>query len=126
MNSNSQKSVSEKVVYEALNNPDFKAALIENPMEAIKSLTGQYIHLPEGKERLVVVDQTDPKAFYFNLPSHVNTDDVELTEDQLEAVAGGMDIIPIFIPTLPPCFPFPFPDGGTGPYNPYPDDSILG
>lgn len=119
MNSNSQKNVAEQVVNEAWNNPAFKAALIENPEEAIKSLTGQQVKLPKGKDRLVVVDQTDSKAFYFNLPAQVNMDDVELTEEQLEIVAGGGNISPIEIPSLPPCFPFPFPfPGGTGPTFP--------
>lgn len=126
MSTNSQKNVAEQVVSEAWNNPAFKAALIENPEEAIRSLTGQQVKLPEGKERLVVVDQTDSKAFYFNLPAQVNMDDVELTEEQLEIVAGGGQIFPIGIPSLPPCFPdpdFPFP-GGTGPTFPY-DDSTF-
>lgn len=124
MNSNSQKSVAERVVSEALSNPAYKASLIENPVAAIKALTGQQVQLPEGKERLVVVDQSDPKAFYINLPVEVNMEDQELTEEQLEVVAGGSVPLPFIIPIFPPCFPFPFPGGGTGPYNPIPDESF--
>lgn len=60
-------------------------------MRAIESLTGQKIILPEGMERLVVTDQSDPKATYLNIPPKVSASfDVELSDEQLEAAAGGV------------------------------------
>ena len=112
----------ETVITEAWNNPTYKAELIANPVEAIKSLTGMEVNIPEGK-RLVVVDQTDTSVLNVNIPPQPNMDDVELTEEQLEVVAGGGTLLPplatIFLPPII-CFP---PNGGgtTGPYNPIPD-----
>lgn len=40
---------------------------------------------------MVVCDQTDESATYINLFAKSNFEDVELNEDQLEAVAGGFD-----------------------------------
>jgi hypothetical protein len=128
MSANSQKSVTEKVVTEAWNNPAFKAALIENPEEAIRSLTGQQVKLPEGKDRMVVVDQTDPRAFYFNLPVQVDMDDVELTEEQLEVVAGGgrVNFIDVFKVPIIRCFPSPSGSvpGSPGPTLPFDSNSF--
>ncbi len=67
-----------------------------NPAEAIEKLTGQKLNLPQGKT-LVVRDQTDETTVYINIPAKPNIEDVELNEDQLEAVAGG-DIYPFWNP----------------------------
>lgn len=101
-----------QVVNEAWENAQFKSELIANPVAAIEKLTGQKLNLPEGK-KLVVRDQTDEEAVYINLSAKPNTEDVELNEEQLEAVAGGavfpggslINIIDIFKPT--PTFPVP-------------------
>lgn len=122
--SQDQKIVSQ-VLNEAWSNPAFKEELIASPIEAIKKLTGFTFQLPEGVERFEVVDQTNPSVLHINIPAEPNMEDVELSEAQLEVVAGGGSILPnpidILIPTLPPCFPFP---GGTGPYNPYPESTF--
>lgn len=101
-----------QVVNEAWENPQFKSELEANPVAAIEKLTGQKLNLPEGK-RLVVRDQTDEGTVYINIAAKPNTEDVELNEEQLEAVAGGaiypggtfISIIDIFKPT--PTFPIP-------------------
>ena len=59
-----------------------------NPAEAIEKATGHKLNLPAGKT-LVVRDQTNESTVYINIPAKPNTEDVELNEDQLEAVAGG-------------------------------------
>ncbi len=89
MNFNTDEKVFERVVTEAWNNPAYKEQLMKNPVGAIESLIGQKVSLPEGVERLVVADQSDPKATYFNIPPQT-PEDAELTEAQLESVAGGV------------------------------------
>lgn len=77
-----------EVVQKAWEDTQFKSELVANPVEAIEKLTGKKLNLPEGKT-LVVRDQTDETTVYINLPAKPNTEDVELNEEQLEAVAGG-------------------------------------
>ena len=70
----------------------FKSALLENPVATLESFMGKEINLPEGKE-LVVVDQTDDSKVYLNLNAKPNYDSMELTDEQLELVAGGEFIV---------------------------------
>lgn len=76
-----------EVVQKAWEDAEFKKALIANPLEAIEKLTGKKLNLPEGK-KLVVRDQTDESTVYINIPAAPEVD-AELSEEQLEAVAGG-------------------------------------
>lgn len=46
------------------------------------------MNLPAGKT-LVVRDQTDESTVYINIPVKLNIDDIELSEEQIEVVAGG-------------------------------------
>lgn len=92
-----------EIVQKAWEDPQFKSELMANPAEAIEKATGHKLNLPEGKT-LVVRDQTDESTVYINIPAKPNTEDVELNEDQLEAVAGGGLVGGgIFLPT--PVFP---------------------
>lgn len=84
----------QKVVTEAWSNPTFKQNLISSPIETIENLTGERIQLPKGVERLEVVDQSDATCFYLNIPSKPNMEDVELSEDELDAVTGGNGTTP--------------------------------
>lgn len=94
------------IVQKAWEDASFKKELIANPLFAIEKLTGKTIQLQEGKT-LVVRDQTDNSTVFVNIPAQQETDNVELNEEQLEDVAGG--IIgpdgcfpnPIKIPTFP-------------------------
>ena len=86
-----EKEILQEVVSKALNNPAFKQELIANPQEAIKKMTGESLNLPGGKT-LAVCDQSDPGVLYLNLPEKPDFDNVELTEEQLEVVAGGNKI----------------------------------
>ena len=107
-----QKTYAE-IVQKAWDDAEFKKELLNNPVAAIEKLTGKKLNLPEGK-RLVVRDQTDESAVYINIPSAPkNSADVELSEEQLEAVSGGIG--------PGGCIPdYPFPGGTTGPFNPFP------
>lgn len=68
--------------------PQFKADLIANPEQTIQEATGESLDLPEGKT-LVVVDQTNPDFAYLNIPAEPDMDEIELTDEQLELIAGG-------------------------------------
>jgi len=67
----------------------FKQELVDNPIEALNKFTGKVANFPEDKQ-VVVQDQTNPNNIYINIPVKPNLDDVELSEEQLEAVAGGV------------------------------------
>ena len=86
---NQEKSNAEKnlqtIIAKAWEDEAFKAALLDNPVSAIESLSGKSLDL-KGK-KIVVADQSDASTMYINIPH--NPTDVELTEDELEAVAGG-------------------------------------
>lgn len=109
------QNVYAEVVQKAWEDPQFKIELMANPVEAIEKVIGQKLNLPEGKT-LVVRDQTDESTVYINIPAKLSTEDVELNEDQLEAVAGGNANGGIFLPSFPPPFttspisPSDFPD----------------
>lgn len=96
------QNVYAEVVQKAWEDPQFKSELMANPVEAIEKATGHKLNLPEGKT-LVVRDQTDESTVYINIPAKLNTEDVELNEDQLEAMAGGSADWGVFMP--PPFFP---------------------
>lgn len=88
-----EQKLFQTVVQKAWEDTTFKQELINNPIEAIENLTGKRVKLPEGKT-VVVRDQTDASVVYVNIPAEPNMDDMELTEEQLEIVAGGGDITP--------------------------------
>ena len=71
--------------------PAFKEKLVANPEDTIRAATGDFLDLPEGKT-LVVVDQTDSSKIYLNLPAELDMDEIELTDEQLELIAGGSSV----------------------------------
>lgn len=75
-----------QLLQKAQQDAEFKQRLIANPVAALEDFTGKELTLPEGKT-LVVRDQTDESTVYFNIPPNPN--DMELTDEQLEVVAGG-------------------------------------
>lgn len=83
------------VVNRAWEDDNFRQELIANPADSIRSVTGEDFPLPAGKE-LKVVDQTDPSYAYLNIPAKPDLDSMELTDEQLEMVAGG-DVISALI-----------------------------
>ncbi len=79
------------IINKAWNDPTFKAELIASPMEAIEKATGETMSLPDGM-RLQVDDHTDENAFYISIPPKPDFENMELTDEQLELVAGGGDV----------------------------------
>ncbi|MEO1012686.1 MAG: NHLP leader peptide family RiPP precursor [Bacteroidota bacterium] len=90
-----EQKLLQQVINEAWENKTFKKELLADPVAAIEQLTGQQLELPEGKE-LVVRDQTHENTIYINIPAEPHLEEMELNEAQLEAVAGGMDLMHIY------------------------------
>ncbi|WBX76784.1 NHLP leader peptide family RiPP precursor [Tenacibaculum ovolyticum] len=88
-----EQKLFQTVVQKAWEDVSFKQELIANPVTAIEKLTGKKVKLPKGKT-LIVRDQTDASVVYINIPEEPNMDDMELTEEQLEIIAGGGEITP--------------------------------
>ncbi|KAB7725721.1 NHLP leader peptide family natural product precursor [Rudanella paleaurantiibacter] len=83
-----KQEIIEAVISKAWEDANFKTELIADPVKAIEKLTGVKVVLPEGKS-LVFLDQTDKSTIYVNIPAEPEIENMELTEEQLEAVAGG-------------------------------------
>ena len=77
-----------EIIQKAWEDAEFKSRLVKDPVGAIETLTGTKLNLPADK-KIVVRDQTNESVFYINIPAKPS-DDIELSEDQLEMVAGGM------------------------------------
>lgn len=110
-----EQQLFQTIINKAWEDEAFKQELLSNPHEAIENLTGEKVQLPEGKQ-LVVRDQTSDEVIYINIPAEQKLDDVELNEEQLEAVAGGViDGLGgcTTLPGLPPIF-----GGPTRPQDP--------
>ena len=86
---NAEQKAFGQVIQKAWDDPQFKAALIDSPIETIKRETGFEISLPAGVHSLEVQDQSDASKAYLVIPSRPNVDEMELTDEQLEMVAGG-------------------------------------
>ena len=89
-----EQKLNSQVVQKAWQDLQFMKELVANPVGAIEELTGHKVSLPEG-QKLVVVDQSDASTVYFNVPRKMNIESLELTEEQLEQVAGG--ILPLIL-----------------------------
>ncbi len=91
-----QKSqeVMNNIITKCWKDKSFKQQLVANPVTTIEKFTGEQTDVPEGKE-LVVIDQTDDRYIYFNIPAEPKLDEMELTDEQLELVSGG--ILPFVI-----------------------------
>ncbi|MFZ4931657.1 NHLP leader peptide family RiPP precursor [Chryseobacterium sp. Mn2064] len=81
---NSRKNL-ETIINKAWEDESFKQELIANPAQAIEKLSGKPFDAKGSN--IVVTDQTAPNTVYINIPA--NPGNMELTDVQLEAVAGG-------------------------------------
>ncbi len=87
---NDQK-ILESIVKKAWEDSVFKSNLLTSPVATLESFLGKPIHLPEGKT-ISVVDQSNSSVIFINLPADPNVylEDVELTEEQLDIISGGV------------------------------------
>jgi len=83
-----KQEIIEVIISKAWEDTSFRKELQIDPIKAIEKLTGVKVAVPEGKS-LVITDQTDKSKIYVNIPSEPEVENMELTEEQLEAVAGG-------------------------------------
>ncbi len=86
--SNTQDLLS-RLVSQSWKDESFKKSLISNPVETIENFLEKPIYLKNGGNQIVVEDQSDKSILYLNIPARPNFDELELTEEQLELVAGG-------------------------------------
>jgi hypothetical protein len=77
------------LVQRAWESAAFKEQLIKNPVATIEEVTGKDLTNLNDK-RIIVEDQTDESVIYLNIPAKVSFDELELTEEQLEQIAGGI------------------------------------
>ncbi|MGF7217822.1 hypothetical protein GGR92_003999 [Spirosoma lacussanchae] len=81
-----------EIVQKAWDDAGFKNALVANPEKTIEDYTGVKMNLPSGLS-FVAVDQSDESKIYFNIPRKQDESSIELTDEQLEMVAGGDFVI---------------------------------
>lgn len=81
------KNLHKEIVTKAWEDETFKKQLIDNPIETIKKVTEN--HLDFVSKKVVVEDQTDKNKIYLNLPQKLDFENMELSEEQLEKIAGG-------------------------------------
>jgi hypothetical protein len=79
-----------RVIDRAEKDSNFRKLLISNPREAVKSEVG--VEIPSGLD-IQVLEETDQKI-YLVLPRE--SVESELSDDQLESVAGGVIPAPMF------------------------------
>ncbi|MEM6319316.1 MAG: class IIb bacteriocin, lactobin A/cerein 7B family [Bacteroidota bacterium] len=84
----------QKVIHKAWEDEAFKHDLIANPKVAIEMATGTKI--PESI-KIVVNDQSDASKSFINIPPKPDYDNMELTDEQLEQVAGGEIAISVIV-----------------------------
>lgn len=102
-----EQKVLQSLLQKAWEDANFRKRLIEDPINTIEIFAGVKIKLPDGKT-LVVNDQTDRSKIYINIPEEPSVENMELREDQLEAIAGGKkfpwetinDFMPSFIDSI--------------------------
>ena len=85
-----KQEIIQTVISKAWEDLNFRKELIADPVTAIENISGVKIVLPEGKT-LVIADQTDKSKVYLTIPAEPEMDNMELTEEQLELIAGGKE-----------------------------------
>lgn len=93
-----EQKIYQEIVQRAWEDAEFKKSLVANPVEVIEKFTGKKVNLQEGKT-LVVIDESVTKnnkpeddKTYFIIPES-KLGDFQLTEEELEKVAGGLTIV---------------------------------
>jgi hypothetical protein len=95
-----REEVQERIIAKSWQDETFKQELLNNPKAVFSREVGQ--ELPDTIELRVV--EENPNTLYLVLPAKIDTNlDGELSESELEAVAGGIDwkkYIKSFVKTL--------------------------
>jgi hypothetical protein len=85
-----RRELETKVIVKAIKDASFRRTLLNNPREgvlaAVKELDPEF-EIPQGMD--VKVFEEPKKAFYLVLPQ-TPTDNIEISDEDLEKVAGGI------------------------------------
>lgn len=84
----SGKELYESIIIEALKNDLFKKQLIDKPRKTINKYANGEFYLSD-EIKVVVDDQSDQSLIYLNIPAKIDIDELELTDEELNHVAGG-------------------------------------
>lgn len=87
MNTAEFKELYKEIVTNAWDDDDFKKELISKPLETIEKMAKKRLDF-EGK-KIMIEDQSDSSKIYLNIPQRINFENLELSEEQLEKIAGG-------------------------------------
>ena len=80
-----RKQLEEKLIEKAMKDEDFRKQLIDNPAVAIQSFFG--VKIPDTFK--ITVLEEDANSYFLVLPFKNEEAGDELSEEQLEQVAGG-------------------------------------
>lgn len=80
------------VVEKCWEDTSFKNELIASPVATLEKYTNGSFSIA-GDKNLVVTDQTDTTKMYFNIPAKPDFSNMELSDEQLELVAGGEFVV---------------------------------
>jgi len=98
------KTLIEDAIDKAREDDIFKKKLIADPLAAISNMAGDNFQFSEGKKLIFIekgeTPQNTQSTYYININTYGNLEDMELTQEQLETIAGGTQDIPL---------PFPWP-----------------
>lgn len=103
------KKAVQTVINKAWEDDQFRSALVRAPKSAIKGLTG--LQIP-SEVNIVFSDQTDKETIFINIKPQPDIDNMELSDEELDMVAGGEFIFQIIIP--PPSMLTPILNTGAG------------
>ena len=84
-----RQQLEQKLIEKAMKDESFRKLLLENPGAAIEAETG--VKIPDYI--LIKILEEDPQNVYLVLPQFpLQNNEMELSEAELESVAGGNDI----------------------------------
>ena len=75
------------IVTRAWEDVNFKNELLSKPLETVEKINKYGLNFEDKK--IIVEDQSDSNKIYLNIPQKIDFENLELSEEQLEKVAGG-------------------------------------